>query len=966
MTRSKTPPTQQFRSNLTRTSSLLFLTAVIIPMVVIWSINIFRTTNYLRDQSILRISKASEIQVELINQIAEGGTALLIQLEQDNRFINTLDRALQTDPESSNWQEDRSAILEIFSRISRSQTRNPFDDIAIVSPAYEIILSSDPALEGIRLAQDSIKELSTSPSSFLYFDNKGEYFGNAGKLVMVGSIQVKDRDGSHVASILGITRSEELARILKIGTYSYPQARSYTIAKSNTGDVFVGLSTTGNEIIVLPVSMDQMNTILPGLASHEEPQAVEYKSFDDTSVYGIINWAHSLDTPILLEVPQSAFPALTMKEMFIQVAFILIMIGVLGLIIWQVTRKILRSIEDISQAAQKFADDDYQARADVNRSDEIGLLAYSFNNAADHFVDRSHSLEITIESQARQIKTAAEVAQVTNASTSLEEMLSITTSLIANRFDAYLTSIYLLDRSGDNLTLRAASGQAPQELIHQGLRIGVGTRSIVGNTAAINKPWVSDDVKQDPYYLEAETLHGTQSEVAIPLSVIGGVIGVLDVQSTELKAFDAEDITSLETSARQISLAIRSLQLRENIQFDLRSVSLLYQTSHRLAGAETTNRVLEILAAIYKQFPVKSQVLSLETGGLTSIDDLSGSGEEFSSNLFIPLSDEDIFFLKSKQFPQVQQTNQPTDELPQGLLDLALGDGCVEFTIITLASRNRLTGIVYLGATNNNALIESKMELYTGIAQTANTSIEKIEAGDQITTNYAELQSLNALSQAISTETNLDNLFKIFHQQVLEIIGDVNFLIALYDTLTDLIQIPYMTEDDQIIAIPNFPLGQGLTSIVIRTKQPLMIVEDTENRARALGAIVTSGRAAKSWLGVPLIVAGEIVGAVAIQDLEKERRFDENDLRLLTTLAGQVAPTIRNARLLADSQESAERDRQLYQTTDKIRRASSIPEILELAATDLSKHLNLQKVKIEINVPSTQTSRNVNDRKEKL
>jgi GAF domain-containing protein len=122
---------------------------------------------------------------------------------------------------------------------------------------------------------------------------------------------------------------------------------------------------------------------------------------------------------------------------------------------------------------------------------------------------------------------------------------------------------------------------------------------------------------------------------------------------------------------------------------------------------------------------------------------------------------------------------------------------------------------------------------------------------------------------------------------------------------------------------------------------------------------------AQSWLGVPLIVAGEVVGAVAVQDLENEHRFDENDLRLLTTLAAQIAPTVRNARLLAITQDAAERDRQLYEITNKIRRATSIPEILEMTTRELGQILDLKKAKIEISVDPTSLKDRDNGKEEK-
>lgn len=245
--------------------------------------------------------------------------------------------------------------------------------------------------------------------------------------------------------------------------------------------------------------------------------------------------------------------------------------------------------------------------------------------------------------------------------------------------------------------------------------------------------------------------------------------------------------------------------------------------------------------------------------------------------------------------------------LAEGFSTLAAELGSQVFILIPLTSGMRLIGVTLLGTSNENRLTPVNLEPYYSIAEMVNTSLEKIEAVEGITASFAELQSLSAISQAISTETELENLYNILHRQTSQAIGNVEFLVALYDVETKLIEIPYMTDEDQIISIPAFHLGQGLTSIVIQTQQPLMIVEDTVNRAKSLGALITNEKPPLSWLGVPMQVGGELVGAIVVQDTEQENRFDEDDLRLLTTLAGQVAPIVRNARLLADAQATAER-----------------------------------------------------------
>jgi GAF domain-containing protein len=81
-------------------------------------------------------------------------------------------------------------------------------------------------------------------------------------------------------------------------------------------------------------------------------------------------------------------------------------------------------------------------------------------------------------------------------------------------------------------------------------------------------------------------------------------------------------------------------------------------------------------------------------------------------------------------------------------------------------------------------------------------------------------------------------------------------------------------------------------------------VEDTEKRAAAMGAKIT-GKPALSWLGVPLMARGEAIGALIIQDLQHERAFDNDDLRFVVAVSGQVSGAIHNVRLLEESKQAA-------------------------------------------------------------
>ncbi len=129
-----------------------------------------------------------------------------------------------------------------------------------------------------------------------------------------------------------------------------------------------------------------------------------------------------------------------------------------------------------------------------------------------------------------------------------------------------------------------------------------------------------------------------------------------------------------------------------------------------------------------------------------------------------------------------------------------------------------------------------------------------------------------------------------------------------------------------------------------------MIVNDTERQALELGARI-SGASAKSWLGVPLIVSGEVLGAIILQDTAREQRFDDDDLRLMTTLASQVAITIRNVRLLQDAERRAEKEKIIANITAKIWAAPDIESVTRTALQELGQALHASSAKIHLEKP---------------
>lgn len=109
---------------------------------------------------------------------------------------------------------------------------------------------------------------------------------------------------------------------------------------------------------------------------------------------------------------------------------------------------------------------------------------------------------------------------------------------------------------------------------------------------------------------------------------------------------------------------------------------------------------------------------------------------------------------------------------------------------------------------------------------------------------------------------------------------------------------------------------------------------------------------AKSWLGAPLLVGGDVLGAIIVQDQEHEHRFDEDDQRLLTNLATQVAITVRNVFQLENARRQAERERIAAEISAKLWASTDIHTILHTAIQELSRKLEASEGTILLQSPT--------------
>lgn len=128
----------------------------------------------------------------------------------------------------------------------------------------------------------------------------------------------------------------------------------------------------------------------------------------------------------------------------------------------------------------------------------------------------------------------------------------------ADLLDVEVVEIRLLEQSSGNLMplLSVGIDQAASDRQLFACPQGNG---VTGYVAATGKSYLCEDASQDPLYLEA--FEGAASSLTVPLILHETVIGTINVESNKVRAFDAGDMQFLEIFARDVAVALNTLEL---------------------------------------------------------------------------------------------------------------------------------------------------------------------------------------------------------------------------------------------------------------------------------------------------------------------------------------------------------------------------------------------------------------------
>ena len=206
----------------------------------------------------------------------------------------------------------------------------------------------------------------------------------------------------------------------------------------------------------------------------------------------------------------------------------------------------------------------------------LGIIPILVGSLARTMLQRVEATALNAQRSATLLEASAVIGQSMSQMLELNDLLNRAAEIIRDRFAFYHVSIFLLDEERRYAHLTASTGEIGERMLARGHRVPIDANSVIGRVAIASDIIVARDAEREYGYSFNELLPDTRSELAAPIKDNEGIVGILDVQSRRIDAFNLMELDALRVIVTQLATAIRNARLFEEKERNIRENKRLF------------------------------------------------------------------------------------------------------------------------------------------------------------------------------------------------------------------------------------------------------------------------------------------------------------------------------------------------------------------------------------------------------
>ena len=467
--------------------------------------------------------------------------------------------------------------------------------------------------------------------------------------------------------------------------------------------------------------------------------------------------------------------------------------------------------------------------------------------------------------------------------------------------------------------------------------------------------------KGDPLHAPLAAIGVIQAVAVAPLRAQGSINGYVVVAYHTPRKFDENFERYLSSLTDSASVVADNIFLLDQVQSSLNETSALYLASRDLNDAVTETDLLNVfIEHLLDNTTSRVMVMTLsdhqwqDAGAYmtvtatwqpegSNLPDLLGtvfSREDFPA--WEILNTDDVIFSDDIM------TDPRLDELQRQSLSSL---GILSFSVLPLRSGTRLMGVMLLSSDTPTSHSESNLRVYRSFSRQASLRLEASRLFAQTQRRERQLVTSARVSQLASTLEELPRLLPMIVEMIKDAFAYDHAQIFLMDDEKRFAVLRASTGEagEKLLAI-NHRLEKGSQSVIGRvtaTGEPVIALDTANSRVpHKPNPLLPRTR---SEMAVPLILKGEVIGALDVQS-NQPNFFNDDDVTVLTTLASQISVAIDNAQLYDQSQARAKDMYFLFTVASSASGAENLMEAANNIVLSLQELLSAASVSIYLPV----------------
>ena len=258
-----------------------------------------------------------------------------------------------------------------------------------------------------------------------------------------------------------------------------------------------------------------------------------------------------------------------------------------------------------------------------------------------------------------------------------------------------------------------------------------------------------------------------------------------------------------------------------------------------------------------------------------------------------------------------------------------------------VAPTDRVIGVINVQHRKAHRHSESQMTLLSILGHQVGGAIENARLYQETALRSNQISTLAEVGQIIASGKYVEEVLQLIVNIVAKMMQARVCSIMLVDAQkNELVIKAAKASSEEYGRKPNLKIGNSLISRVVKEKAPLMVRDVTKQEGYQYPELA-SKEGIRSLLSVPMILKDHVIGVLNVYSAD-ERSYSNEDLRVLSTAADQIALAFENTKLNVAIQESQE----ALQTRKLVERAKSIlQKQTNLSEEEAYKRLQQQSMK---------------------